>query len=167
MRLRKYDSNSGIFLNNQQLLTIKYKDKYFLIHAIPYESELGQNNLKIKINNNISHLSFNVKEKVFDTQDITIIFKACRTWILITKRESILERKSLQEAKNIWYNQAPDLKFITPANGIVTGRFGTERFYNGKKGINWIDTAETYTIFLHLKGKILTGIIIIMENLYS
>ena len=159
--IKGYDSNSDIFLNNQQLLTIKYKDKYFLIYAIPYESELGKNNLEIKINNDVSHLGFNIKEKVFDTQDISIISKYVEPSIDNQKRID-LERKSLQEAKNTWYNKVPDLKFITPANGIVTGRFGTERFYNGKKGSfhNGLDIAaeKGSPIISPSKGKvILTG----------
>ena len=131
--VKKHNSDSNIFLNNQQLLTIKYKDRYFLIHAIPYGSKLGENNLEIKINNNISHLSFNVKEKSFDAQHINVPSKYIKPNIVQQKRIN-LERKSLQLAKNIWYNTTPDLKFIIPANGIITGRFGTKRFYNGKEG---------------------------------
>ena len=130
---KQYNSNSDIFSNNQKLLTVEYEDKYFLIHAIPYESELGKNKLKIKINNNISHLSFNVEAKTFDTQNIRISSKYIKPGINDQKKIN-LERKSLQKAKDIWYNQVPDLKFIIPANGIITGKFGTERFYNDKVG---------------------------------
>jgi len=159
--VKRHNLNSDIFLNNQQLLTIEYKDKYFLIHAIPYRSELGKNNLEIKINNNISHLSFDVEEKTFDTQNIHISSKYIKPSIDTQERIN-LERKSLQEAKNIWYNETPDLKFIIPANGIVTGRFGTKRFYNGKEGSfhNGLDIASERTspIISPSKGKvILTG----------
>jgi murein DD-endopeptidase MepM/ murein hydrolase activator NlpD len=160
-QIKQHDSNSDIFLNNQQLLTIKYKDKYFLIHAIPYQSKLGKNNLEIKINNNISYLSFNVKEKDFDTQNIHITSKYINPSIHNQER-IILERKSLGEAKDIWYNESPDLKFIIPANGIITGKFGTKRFYNGKKGSfhNGLDVAAERgsPIISPSKGKvILTG----------
>jgi murein DD-endopeptidase MepM/ murein hydrolase activator NlpD len=159
--VKRHNLNSDIFLNNQQLLTIEYKDKYFLIHAIPYGSELGKNNLEIRINNNISHLSFDVEEKTFDTQNIHISSKYIKPSIDTQERIN-LERKSLQEAKNIWYNETPDLKFIIPANGIVTGRFGTKRFYNGKEGSfhNGLDIASERTspIISPSKGKvILTG----------
>jgi murein DD-endopeptidase MepM/ murein hydrolase activator NlpD len=159
--IKQYNSSSDIFLNNQKLLTVEYKDKYFLIHAIPYRSELGKNNLEIKINNNISHLSFDVEEKTFDTQNIHISSKYIKPSIDTQERIN-LERKSLQEAKNIWYNETPDLKFIIPANGIVTGRFGTKRFYNGKEGSfhNGLDIASERTspIISPSKGKvILTG----------
>ena len=131
--LKQHNSNPDVFLNNQKLLTIEYKKKYFLIHAIPYESDLGQNKLKVKINNNISHLNFNVKKKTFDTQNISISSKY--TKLGINNQERInLERESLQVAKNIWYDQNPDLKFIIPADGVITGRFGTKRFYNGMEG---------------------------------
>ena len=159
--VKRHNLNSDIFLNNQQLLTIEYKDKYFLIHAIPYGSELGKNNLEIRINNNISYLSFDVEEKTFDTQNIHISSKYIKPSINTQERIN-LERKSLQESKNIWYNETPDLKFIIPANGIVTGRFGTKRFYNGKEGSfhNGLDIASERTspIISPSKGKvILTG----------
>ena len=51
--LEDYNLTSSIFLNNQRLLAIGYKDRNFLIYGIPYESELGRNSLKIKINNDI------------------------------------------------------------------------------------------------------------------
>ncbi|MFT4516983.1 MAG: murein DD-endopeptidase MepM/ murein hydrolase activator NlpD [Gammaproteobacteria bacterium] len=159
--IKQYNSSSDIFLNNQKLLTVEYKDKYFLIHAIPYESELGQNNLEIKINNNISHLSFNVEEKTFDTQNIHISSKYIKPSINNQKRIN-LERENLRVAKNNWYDEVPDLKFIIPANGTITGRFGTKRFYNGKEGSfhNGLDVAAERgsPIISPSKGKvILTG----------
>ena len=159
--VKRHNLNSDIFLNNQQLLTIEYKDKYFLIHAIPYGSELGKNNLEIRINNNISHLSFDVEEKTFDTQNIHISSKYIKPSINNQKRIN-LERENLRVAKNNWYDEVPDLKFIIPANGIVTGRFGTKRFYNGKEGSfhNGLDIASERTspIISPSKGKvILTG----------
>ena len=131
--LKQHNSTPDVFLNNQKLLTIEYKKKYFLIHAIPYESDLGQNKLKVKINDNISHLSFNVKKKTFDTQNISVSSKYTKPGINNQERIN-LERESLQVAKNIWYDQNPDLKFIIPADGVITGRFGTKRFYNGMEG---------------------------------
>ena len=78
-------------------------------------------------------MSFNVEAKTFDTQNIRISSKYIKPGINDQKKIN-LERKSLQKAKDIWYNQVPDLKFIIPANGIITGKFGTERFYNDKVG---------------------------------
>ena len=158
---KEYNSRPEVFSNNQKLLTIEYKDKHFLIYAIPYKSDLGQNKVEIKINNNISYLNFNIKAKTFDTQNIRVSSKYITPGLNDQKRIN-LERNSLQEAKDIWYNQAPDLKFIIPASGIITGRFGTKRFYNNKEGNfhNGLDIAAEIgsSIISPSKGKvILTG----------
>ena len=158
---KQYNSNPEVFSNNQKLLTVEYRDRYFLIHPIPYESDLGRNKLEVEINNNIDHLSFNVKKKTFDTQNISVSSKYTKPGIDNQERIN-LERKSLQVAKNIWYDQDPDLKFIIPADGIITGRFGTKRFYNGTEGNfhNGLDVAakKGSAIVSPSKGKIiLTG----------
>ena len=38
------------------------------------------------------------------------------------------------ECKKIKYKNYPDINFIIPVEGIVTGIYGTQRYYNGKKG---------------------------------
>ena len=73
--LKDYDLSSSVFLDNQRLLAIRHKDKNFLIYGIPYDSELGENSLEIKINNDIRRLDFNIKPKFFDTQKIRISSK--------------------------------------------------------------------------------------------
>ena len=160
-QVKRHNSYSDIFLNSQQLLTIEYKDKYFLIYAIPYESKLGKNSLEIKINNKVSYLSFNVEEKTFDTQNIYVDSKYIKPGSDSQKRIN-LERNNLRTAKDTWYDESPDLKFIIPADGIVTGKFGTKRFYNGKEGSfhNGLDVAaeKGSPIISPSKGKvILTG----------
>ena len=160
-KMEKSDLNSDILLNNEKLLTIEYKNNFFLIYGIPYDSPLGENNLKIKINSNISYLNFNIQDKNFDTQHINVSSKYISPGIDSQKRIS-LERKNLIKAKDIWYNESPDLKFIIPANGIITGKFGTKRFYNGKEGNfhNGLDVAAERgsPIISPSRGKvILTG----------
>ena len=128
-----YNLTSSIFLNNQRLLAIGYKDRNFLIYGIPYESKLGRNSLKIKINNGIRYLDFNIKPKFFDTQKIRISSKYLDLSLADQERVSA-ESNHLKQARDYWYDIFPDLRFTIPANGIITGRFGTKRFYNEKVG---------------------------------
>ena len=44
------------------------------------------------------------------------------------------EKNEIIEAKKIRYMSHPDYNFIIPVEGIVTGIYGTQRYYNGKKG---------------------------------
>ena len=131
--LEDYNLASSIFLNNQRLLAIGYKDRNFLIYGIPYESQLGKNSLKIKINNDIRYLDFNIKPKLFDTQKIRVSPKYLDLSLADQERVSA-ESNHLKQARDYWYDIFPDLRFTIPANGIITGRFGTKRFYNEKVG---------------------------------
>ena len=128
-----YNLTSSIFLNNQRLLAIGYKDRNFLIYGIPYESKLGRNSLKIKINNDIHYLDFDIKPKLFDTQKIRVSSKYLDLSLADQERVST-ESNHLKQARDYWYDIFPDLRFTIPANGIITGRFGTKRFYNEKVG---------------------------------
>ena len=53
-----------------------------------------------------------MKKKTFDTQNISISSKYTKPGINNQERIN-LERESLQVAKNIWYDQNPDLKGLT------------------------------------------------------
>ena len=128
-----YNLPYSVFLNNQQLLAIRYKDKNFLIYGIPYESELGEKILKIKINNDIRYLDFTIEPKFFDTQKIRVSSKYLDLSLADQERVST-ESNHLKQARDYWYDIFPDLRFTIPANGIITGRFGTKRFYNEKVG---------------------------------
>jgi murein DD-endopeptidase MepM/ murein hydrolase activator NlpD len=44
------------------------------------------------------------------------------------------EKKEIINAKKDTYKVYPDFNFIMPAEGTVTGVYGTQRYYNGKKG---------------------------------
>lgn len=126
-------SPPSVFLNKQELLTISYKGKYYLLYPISYETSLGKNTIAVIINQNLHYLNFQVIPKLFDIQNIVIDKKYISPSNKNLKRINI-ERSSLKLAKDYWYNLNPDLDFIIPADGIITGRFGTKRFYNGKEG---------------------------------
>ena len=101
-----------------------------------------------------------IQKKEYATQNIKI-----NKFKKKTKKELdriYRESKEMSLAKKIKYNHYPDINFIIPVEGIVTGVFGTQRFYNGEKGKyhNGHDiAAKTGTpIFAPSSGKvILTG----------
>ena len=152
------------FLDNQQLLTISYKDKSYLLYGIPYGMKLGKNNINIMIDDNSYNLHFIVKPKFFDVQNIIVDKKYIKP-SLENKNRIDTERRNLKVAKDYWYNNIPDLSFIIPADGITTGRFGTKRFYNGEEGNphNGLDIgAKKGTLIIAPSG----GKIILTGNYY-
>ena len=101
-----------------------------------------------------------MKEKDFGIQNIKIDKFNKKSQKLLNRIYN--ERIEITKAKKIDYKINPDYNFISPVDGVVTGIFGTQRYYNGVKGNyhNGHDrAADTGTpIYAPSKGKvILTG----------
>ena len=143
------------------IVTRVLKDnKPYLLFGIPYHSSPGMNTFEFKSDNMNKIINLSIRKKHFTTQNINI-----NKYRKKTKEELeriYKEKEEIQKAKNIRYDNFPDFNFITPTNGIVTGVYGTQRYYNGVKGRyhNGHDIAADIgtPIFSPSKGKImLTG----------
>ena len=151
--------NEYQYKNN--IVTKVLKDnKPYLLFGIPYHSSPGMNTFEFKSDNMNKIINLSIRKKHFTTQNINI-----NKYREKTKEELeriYKEKEEIQKAKNIRYDNFPDFNFITPTNGIVTGVYGTQRYYNGVKGRyhNGHDIAADIgtPIFSPSKGKIiLTG----------
>ena len=156
--------------NNEKYYEYEYKNnivtrvlkdnKPYLLFGIPYHSSPGMNTFEFKSDNMNKIINLSIRKKHFTTQNINI-----NKYRKKTKEELeriYKEKEEIQKAKNIRYDNFPDFNFITPTNGIVTGVYGTQRYYNGVKGRyhNGHDIAADIgtPIFSPSKGKImLTG----------
>ena len=149
------------FYYNDNLVTkIINRDRIYLLFGIPYSSSEGKNSFVLTSDNVKKIIKLNIDKKTVARQDIKI-----NKFREKTKEELgriYKEKQEITKAKKMLYNVYPDYNFIIPVDGIVTGVYGTERFYNGIKGNyhNGHDiAAETGTpIYSPSKGKvILTG----------
>ncbi len=75
---------------------------------------------------------FTIKDKKYTTQNITIKNKRKvnpekRDYDRIAR-----ESKRKKKATANWNDTPPDLEFITPVNGIITGSYGKRRVFNGQ-----------------------------------
>jgi len=156
--------------NNEKYYEYKYKNnivtrvlkdnKPYLLFGIPYHSSPGMNTFEFKSDNMNKIINLSIRKKHFTTQNINI-----NKYRKKTKEELeriYKEKEEIQKAKNIRYDNFPDYDFITPTKGIVTGVYGTQRYYNGVKGRyhNGHDIAADIgtPIYSPSKGKIiLTG----------
>ncbi len=131
-----------------------------LLFGIPYDTPSGFNEFIFDSDINQKIFRIDIQKKEYATQNIKI-----NKFKKKTKKELdriYRESKEMSLARKIKYNHYPDINFIIPVEGIVTGVFGTQRFYNGEKGKyhNGHDiAAKTGTpIFAPSSGKvILTG----------
>ena len=135
-------------------------NQLYLLFGIPYYTPSGLNEFIFDSDMNQKIFRIDIQKKEYASQNIKI-----NKFKKKTKKELdriYRERKEISLAKKIKYNHYPDINFIIPVEGIVTGVFGTQRFYNGEKGKyhNGHDiAAKTGTpIFAPSSGKvILTG----------
>ena len=149
------------FQYKNNLVTKVLKDnKPYLLFGIPYYSLPGISSFEFKSDGKNKIIDLSIRKKHFTTQNIKI-----NKYSEKTKEELeriYKEKEEIRNAKNIRYDYFPDYNFITPTKGVVTGVYGTQRYYNGVKGRyhNGHDIAADIgtPIYSPSKGKIiLTG----------
>ena len=148
-------------MNGKNLLTIKKNDRFYLIYGIPYGISPGVKEIIISNVNSKKSLKLTINKTKFGRQDITV----SKTYTKPSEKniERIIKEKNIiSKYRNTWSKRDPDIEFIYPVKGRVTGVFGTERYYNGEKGRyhNGIDIAASINtaIVAPSSGKvILTG----------
>tara|TARA_B100001057_G_scaffold279689_1_gene280065 strand:- start:1571 stop:2395 length:825 start_codon:yes stop_codon:yes gene_type:complete len=154
------ESNDDFYYKNQLVTKVLKKNESYLMFGIPYYSNEGLNEYIFRSNTRKKIINIKVSKKKYNSQYINIEKYATK------KNDEQLrikkERAQLIEAKRKRYREYPDINFIIPAMGVTSGVYGTQRYYNGKKGRfhNGHDIAAevgTY-IFAPSAGKVmLTG----------
>ena len=131
--ISKKEYELGYKLNNISLLVLKKENKHYLVYGVPYHTAVGKHEILVKNTLSNKKFKFTVLEKDFNKQFIRIKKKytspSDEQIIRISKEKNIIGKY-----RNLWTNNKPDIKFIKPADGVVTGVFGTRRFYNGIEG---------------------------------
>ncbi len=75
---------------------------------------------------------FRIKDKHYTTQRITIKNKRKVNPNKLDMQRIIPEQKRKRKAARYWDNTEPDLNFLLPTHGIMTGSFGRRRIFNGQ-----------------------------------
>tara|TARA_B100000941_G_scaffold282908_1_gene251878 strand:- start:71 stop:865 length:795 start_codon:yes stop_codon:yes gene_type:complete len=130
--LQNSEVNSEFFYNNNQITTVVENNKSYLLFGIPYNSSIGTNSFVFTSQTYKKVVKLNLERKKFDSQNIKINKYKKKSKELLDRIYT--ERKEIISAKKIKYNHYPDINFMIPVEGIVTGVYGTQRYYNGKKG---------------------------------
>ena len=159
--ISKNDYDNKIAYKKNQILTINSNDRYFLMYGISYNNKSDIYPLTLSHDDLYLSVDINLTPKDFTKQYITIKNKYIQPSIIDLKRIKH-EKETLNKARQVWIDVNPDIDFIKPLNGIYTGFFGTERYYNGKKGRyhNGLDIAAPEGTYISApsSGKIiLTG----------
>lgn len=123
---------SEFFFKNNLITTVKENNKSYLLFGIPYDSNNGTNSFTFHTQTYKKIVKFDIEQKEFGSQNIKINKYNKKSQKLLDRIYS--EKKEIIAAKKIQYKHYPDIDFIIPVEGIVTGVYGTRRFYNGERG---------------------------------
>lgn len=124
-------TNSSALINFKNRELRKSKDGLFVIG---FGRDHPQNaNLTLKVNNKLITKSFKIQKRIYKTQKINGLQKKMVTppksfWDRIKKENKIIKKvRSLNSNVDFVFQ-----KFTWPAQGIISGVFGSQRILNGK-----------------------------------
>ena len=126
------EMHSEFFYRNNLITTVRKNNKFYLLFGIPYDSYVGTNSFSLYTQTYEKIIRLDIKQKKFGSQNIKIDKYNKKPQKLLDRIYS--EKKEIIAAKKIKYENYPDIDFIIPVEGIVTGVYGTQRFYNGERG---------------------------------
>ena len=158
--LQNSEINIEFFYKNNLITTVNENNKPYLLFGIPYDSSVGTNNFVFTSQAYKKVIKLKIEQKKFGSQNIKIDKYKKKSQELLERIYS--EKREIIDAKKIKYKHYPDISFMVPVEGIVTGVYGTQRYYNSKKGNyhNGHDIAADIgtTIYSPSSGKVvLTG----------
>ncbi len=123
----------GFQYNGSKVATMEKNGSYFLLFGIPFDIEKGKNIIELLNGNDSYYLNLDIREKTYPSQYINVSKK----YVQPNKEHLdriISEKNILDKIKRKWTSISIDTDFIIPVIGTITGNFGTQRYYNGKKG---------------------------------
>ena len=124
---------NGFYYLDIKVPTLKKNNSYYLLFGIPRDINPDTKEITLKNGEDDYILSFTLKEKSFGKQYINISKKFTDPSETVIDR-IITEKNILNSARNKWVSSNIDTDFILPVIGQISGVFGTDRFYNNKKG---------------------------------
>jgi len=127
--------------NNHIASTARYKKKklavisnektQYLLVGLSLSTKPGSYSISIKNKQGKTEkLPFNVKDKVYKAQYLTIKNKRKVNPYEKDMTRILSEKKRKKAAKKNWLDNAPDADFNTPVNGRISSIFGLRRFFN-------------------------------------
>jgi murein DD-endopeptidase MepM/ murein hydrolase activator NlpD len=116
---------------DRKVMMIGSSNNWKAIVGIPLSAKAGTHNLQVKSNGIETNYKFEVENKDYETQYLTIKNKRKVNPNEQDMSRIIKEKKLISKAKSHWSNnENVPLKFIKPAEGPYSSPFGLRRFFN-------------------------------------
>jgi len=133
-----------VFFNQSRVAVIADQKQWQALVGIPLSTKAGAHKITVSTEDNSHEIDFNVADKDYPAQHLTIKKKRMVTGFTEADLKKInADTKAMTKAKSNWVNQAVDTHFITPVDGRLSSLFGLKRFFNtiAKRPHNGLDIA--------------------------
>jgi murein DD-endopeptidase MepM/ murein hydrolase activator NlpD len=119
------------YFYDHKVMMLGSSNNWKAIVGIPLSAKAGTHNLQVKSNGIETNYKFEVENKDYETQYLTIKNKRKVNPNEQDMSRIIKEKKLISKAKSHWSNNEDvPLKFILPAEGPYSSPFGLRRFFN-------------------------------------
>ncbi len=119
------------FFYEKKVMVLGSSNNWKAIVGIPLSAKPGIHNLQVKSEGIETNYKFEVANKDYETQYLTIKNKRKVNPNEQDMTRIIKEKKLISKAKSHWSNnEAISLKFIQPAEGPYSSPFGLRRYFN-------------------------------------
>jgi len=133
-----------VFFYHQRVAVTTDDHHWLALVGIPLAAKPGKHQITIKTGKQENTLSFNITDKDYPAQHLTITKKRMVTGFTAEDLKKIAQdKKVMGQAKAIWTEQPINTNFITPVEGRLSSLFGLKRFFNNiaKRPHNGLDIA--------------------------
>ncbi len=126
-------SKPAVAFNKKPISVVKRNGQWVAVVGIPLSTKPGKQFIQVSINDKKRKLAFDVSDKKYRTQHLTIKNKRKVNPNKADMDRIIKERPVIRKALKHWH-ETDDVpyKFIQPVEGTKSSSFGLKRFFNGQ-----------------------------------
>ena len=159
-----HDERPMAWYDEKQVMVIGHPGHWKAIVGIPLDVETGRHQINIKNSDGHSSYDFNVKDKEYQSQYLTVQNKRHVNPDRMELERIHREQDKIQKAKANWRDiDNVSFKFSQPVAGTISSQFGLRRFFNGEarhphSGLD-IAAAEGSPVHVPANGRVInTGL---------
>lgn len=122
-----------VSFNNRPVMVVKSDGQWLAVVGVPLSAKAGTQKLKVKHGSELSSQLFEIKDKAYPTQSITIKDKRKVNPNKLDMQRINKESAEIKAALEYWMDKDEvPFNFIWPVDGAVSGLFGRRRVFNGQ-----------------------------------
>jgi len=133
VNLKTENKPSQVTFKKKNVLVVKNDKEWYAIIGLPLATKPGSYSISVKQDGKTSQISFQVKDKDYATQHLTIKNKRQVNPTQEDLKRISRERKIIRSAFTTFTpTQDVQLDFLIPVDGRFSSPFGLRRFFNGQ-----------------------------------